>query len=321
MNFVALRFIFISSGLLIMALCTQAQPSKIDVSLVIEGGSFPEHFPIPFKVEIANNTSHNVELSPYNIGDLPNTVLAIDFESASVLPKGSPGLVETGAPNVTIQPDKTIILTDYLQDYLQDLKPGKYEIPWHLRWEYVERGGAAAKQIVAFRGMLDFTVTNADPAQLNSYISRKLEVVQSSTDPEAKKQAAIDLSLISDPAVVPALLSLKSLGYEFEVLNAARRLPKAAASHVLIAVATESQNPGNVREALDEMQRRGVQLPGESLSTLLSSENKWIVIEAIEYAARAHRREFLISIEKLADANDADVRAAAKNASGKLGQE
>lgn len=321
MNFVALRFILIGSGLLIMAHYTHAQPSRINVSLVMEGGSFPEHFPIPFKVEIANNTSHKVEMSPYNISDLPNTVLAIKFEGASVLPKSSPGLVETGAPDITIQPDKTIILTDYLQDYLQNLKPGKYKIPWYLRWEYVEHGGAATKQILAFRGMLDFTITNADPSELNSYISRKLEVVQGSTDPEAKKQAAIDISLISDPAVVPALLSLKNLGYEFEVLNAARRLPEPAASHVLTAIATESQNPGNVREALDEMQRRGVQLPGESLSTLLSSENKWIEIEAIEYAVRAHRREFLTFIEKLANANDADVKAAAKNALGKLGEE
>lgn len=321
MNFAALRFILISSGLLIMAHFTQAQPSRIDVSLVMEGGSFPEHFPIPFKVEIANNTSQKVELSPYNISDLPNAVLAIDFESASLLPKGSPGLVETGAPDVTIQPGKTVILTDHLQDYLQDLKPGKYRIPWQLRWEYVEHGGAATKQILAFRGMLDFTVTNADPSELNSYISRKLEVVQGSTDPETKKQAAVDLSLIFDPAVVPALLSLKNLGYEFEVLNAARRLPQPEASHVLTAVATESQNPGNVREALDEMQRRGAQLSGESLGTLLSSKNKWIEIEAIEYAARSHRREFLAYIEKLANVDDADVRAAAKNALGQLGEE
>lgn len=294
------------------------QTGELRVSLVAESATVPEHLPAAFDVVVKNESSRKIELYPYDLNRLPETVPDIKFESALLAAPASPKVNDFGFTPVTLGPFETLRIKDYLQHYMQHLAPGAYTIPYSLHWEYkVEDAASSSKQATA-KGSLQFNVTPGDPTALNQYISARTKIIQEGVELRASRAAAEEISLIDTPAVVSALLVLKDNGYEFEALHAGERLPAAEAVKVLTAIAGSSRNPAIVREAIGEIEKRGSGLPDETVRTLLGSSNKWLQIQGLDYIARSARPQLASEVSKLMNAQDPEVRQAAERAMNNL---
>src|SRR6516225_5592512 len=164
----SIRQVFRASFGFAMLLCmngaSAGQTSDLRITLVAEADDVPEHLPAAFDAVIKNESSREVELFPYDINRLPETVLAIKFETPLAAPPPAPKITDFGFTPVKIAPFETVRVKGYLQRYMRRLAPGTYAIPYSLRWEYESDGTPDAKPrlIAAAQGTLHLSVTRSD---------------------------------------------------------------------------------------------------------------------------------------------------------------
>jgi hypothetical protein len=212
-----------------------------------------------------------------------------------------------------------VTLKGYLQDYFQHLKPGEYQVPYSLRWTYyVKSRGPIEAKTVETQGQFQFVVGSPDSGKLKEYLSQRVAIVNQFSDLKARDRAALEITRIDDPAVLPYLKVLKGIGYESEVLDSSQRLPDPAATEILASVAVSSKDIGNVKYALKAIEDRGAQVPVDTVRALLNSKDKWVQIAGLEYVERSGRREFQEDVDALVRHADRDVSAAAQKAKNKL---
>ncbi len=297
---------------------SRGQDDALSLKVSLGAKSVPEHLPVELDLVVHNRTDRELQIFPYDIARLPRVIASISFQSPLVATHPIPSFVATGVPDVIVKPDGSLSIRGYLQDYLRHLGPGNYSIPYDVRWKYSSvdgGGGARAGQILKASGTLVFEVTRSDSETLQHYLLERRRILELSTDAEARDRAAREIAYVDDPIVAPTLISMKNSAFESEVLDASRHLDNPAATQVLVAIASSSQDPGIVRDAIRQLQDRGQPLPDDSLRKLLNSSNKWLQIDAIEYAGTSHRQGFAAEISQLTQSQDSDVRSAAQVAS------
>jgi hypothetical protein len=216
----------------------------------------------------------------------------------------------------TLTPGSIILLQGYIQDYVRHLGTGTYDIPYSVLWACPNDSNG--KLSVQSNGQFAFTVTSADSAALQRYISERVADLKRTVDFAKALDIARAVALIDSPDVVPALGTLVQQGFIAEAVDSSTRLPDSDAIKVLAEVAASSNDAQVVSDAIRRLEERHGSLPFNVIRLLLGSQSKWLQMVGIEYVGRNKRSEFIAQIQTLADSTDGDVQRTAQEAMKEL---
>jgi hypothetical protein len=297
-------------------LFSQGTGTQIDLTISLESTRVPEYFPIPFTIGVTNHGTSQIAVCPYEVGKPSYSVPYVKIENPLALPPkqfigGSFEIVRE-----TLRPGSTLLLRGYIQDYVRHLGPGTYNFAYTLQWSCPD--DSKGEFSIKSNGRFAFTVTSADSATLQQYISQQVTELKDTVEFAKALNIARGIALIDSPEVVPALGTLIHQGFIAEAVDATTRLPDAEAVNVLAVVAGSSNDSRVVRDAIKRLEERRGSLPSSVINVLLTSGSKWLQVPGIEYVGRNKRVEFSDQIKSLLDSAEVDVRHAAQAALDEL---
>ena len=305
----ALGIALLALGLLKpMPSLSQGENTPIKLAVSLQATSVPEYFPISFAISVTNSGANQISICPYAVGRVSGRVPYVKIEGPLATP---PRQLIGGSIQIdreTLEPGSTILLQGYVQDYVRHLRPGTYNIPYSVIWACPNDVNGK----LSARGQFAFTVTSADSAALQRYISEQVADLKRTVEFPKAMDLARAIALVDSPEVVPALGTLVQQGFIAEAVDASTRLPDRDAVKVLTDVAASSNDPQVVSDALTGLEERHGSLPLNVIRLLLGSQSKWLRIVGIEYVGRNKRTEFLHEIQSLSGSNEIDVRQAAE---------
>jgi hypothetical protein len=152
-------------------------------------------------------------------------------------------------PIVPIGPNQRFVIHVYLQRFIMNPEPGEYRIPYSLAISYFDKTTGGTRNEVSTRGTLTVSVSAAKSSSLSDAI-KGFEGELDSKDFWRRSEAVEALSLIEDPRVVPALLTMVQLGLLESGLEALAKFPTDMRARSAVTGALDSNQSAVVVKAL-----------------------------------------------------------------------
>ncbi len=201
----------------------------------------------------------------------------------------------------------------YLQRFLANLSPGRYQISYTLETRFDTKMPDINSDVLSSKGEISFTVEPPRQQQLNEILNQYSSKLESPNFWE--RRAAIEaLSLIEDPIVIPHLNSMLKLGLADDGLKALARFPKNEEAQSAVLNSLASKQASAVVQALKVLAGWGYEVNTNDLQSLLKRDNTQIKIAALRYVKTIGDKGYLEVIKPYLNDPNPDVSKAAQEA-------
>lgn len=308
--------ILVLLGMVVLLACIGKGSPELAIRM--QKAEYMEGEPIGIEISIANPGQEEAKVMfDYPRFGLATGTFQIDARDAGLKAKtfepGTGGVV----PTIRVTPGETFTTTIFLQRFVEQPGPGKYQIPFSLELARADaspiEGGNTS--FLKSRGRLSFLVRPTAPGQLDPILRRYAE----SLDEEAywtRRVAVEALSVTDDPIVVPYLKRILSdpsrgaLG-----LKALERFPNESDARAAIIEVLDSDQFLVVAQALEVLGRWKYELEFDKVRSLVGQTNTHILNKVLKYMVQVDGdkyRQLSPAVSKFLDSQDPTLVAGAR---------